>query len=116
MQASDRLRRNTVAAHHQIGGASSWKRPIQVLPLALAALLISTSVASAQQSHAVKGYVKSNGTYVAPTRATNPNRTNVDNYSTKPNVNPYSGKAGTKAPDYSYKPPKAYTAPRIKSY
>ncbi len=49
-------------------------------------------------SHAVKGYVKKDGTYVAPTVATNPNGTKLDNYSTKGNVNPYSGKAGTVDP------------------
>ncbi|MDP1601035.1 hypothetical protein [Phenylobacterium sp.] len=89
---------------------------MKVLSLALAGLLASASAVSAQQSHSVKGYVKSNGTYVAPTRATNPNGTNIDNYSTKPNVNPYSGKAGTKSPDYSYKPPKTYSAPKTGSY
>ena len=48
--------------------------------------------------HAVKGYVKKDGTYVAPTMATNPNETKLDNYSTKGNVNPYSGKVGTVDP------------------
>lgn len=47
-------------------------------------------------SHATSGYVKGNGTYVAPSHATNPNGTRADNYSTKGNVNPYTGKAGTK--------------------
>jgi hypothetical protein len=31
-------------------------------------------------------------------RATNPNHTKRDNWSTKGNVNPYTGKAGTKNP------------------
>ncbi|MFZ2303294.1 MAG: hypothetical protein WAV98_00705 [Minisyncoccia bacterium] len=44
----------------------------------------------------VKGYVKpSTGTYVAPHYKTSPNRTKADNYSTKGNYNPYSGKKGT---------------------
>lgn len=47
-------------------------------------------------SHAVDGYVRSNGTYVAPSHATNPNNTRSDNYGTKGNVNPYTGKAGTR--------------------
>lgn len=47
-------------------------------------------------NHSVGGYGKSNGTYVAPSYATNPNSTKSDNYSTKGNVNPYTGKAGTK--------------------
>ena len=47
-------------------------------------------------SHSVNGYVKKNGTYVQPHHATNPNQTQKDNWSSKPNVNPYNGKPGTK--------------------
>lgn len=47
-------------------------------------------------SHATSSYVRGNGTYVAPSHATNPNSTKADNWSTKGNVNPYTGKAGTK--------------------
>lgn len=50
----------------------------------------------AASSHYVKGYTKKDGTYVAPHRATNPNRTQRDNWSSKPNTNPYTGKQGTK--------------------
>lgn len=46
----------------------------------------------------VHGYVKSNGTYVMPHYQTAPNATKVDNWSSKPNVNPYTGKQGTKDP------------------
>ncbi len=47
-------------------------------------------------SHSVKGHVKKDGTYVQPHRATNPNQTQRDNWSSKPNVNPYTSKPGTK--------------------
>ena len=47
-------------------------------------------------SHSVRSYVRRDGSYVAPSHATNPNGTRSDNYSTKGNVNPYTGKAGTK--------------------
>ena len=47
-------------------------------------------------SHSVKGHVKKDGTYVQPHRATNPNNTQRDNWSSKPNVNPNTGKPGTK--------------------
>lgn len=47
-------------------------------------------------SHSVKGHVKKDGTYVQPHRATNPNHTQRDNWSSKPNVNPNTGKPGTK--------------------
>lgn len=49
-------------------------------------------------SHAVRGHTTKKGTYVAPTRATNPNRTQRDNYSSKPNTNPYNGKQGKRNP------------------
>jgi hypothetical protein len=47
----------------------------------------------------VEGYQKSNSTYVQPHDRTAPNETNHDNWSTKPNVNPETGKKGTKEPD-----------------
>ena len=47
-------------------------------------------------SHSVRGYVTKGGTYVAPHYRTNPNSYRLDNWSTKGNVNPYTGKLGTK--------------------
>lgn len=47
-------------------------------------------------SHSVSGHVTKSGTYVAPHQATNPNGTKLDNWSHKGNVNPYTGKEGTK--------------------
>lgn len=46
----------------------------------------------------VNGYYRSNGTYVQPHYRTDPNNTRLDNYSTKGNYNPYTGKYGTKDP------------------
>ena len=57
------------------------------------------SGSSSGASHSISGYTKSNGTYVAPSHATNPNGTKADNWSTKGNVNPYTGKEGTKSQD-----------------
>ncbi len=51
-------------------------------------------------SHAVRGHVRKDGTYVQPHRVTNQNRTQRDNWSSKPNVNPYNGKPGSKEPQY----------------
>lgn len=70
-----------------------------------------SSVAMARGSHSVSGYVKKDGTYVAPTVATNPNATKLDNYSTKGNVNPYTGKEGTKEP---FEPAKPVSPPNRK--
>lgn len=56
------------------------------------------SSSSYSGSHATRSYTRSNGTYVAPSHATNPNSTKADNWSTKGNTNPHTGKAGTKEP------------------
>jgi hypothetical protein len=45
--------------------------------------------------HYVSSYTRSNGTYVAGHHQTNPNDTKYDNWSSKGNVNPYTGKEGT---------------------
>jgi len=58
-------------------------------------MLFSTPVEARTTS--VRGYYKpSTGTYVNPHNRTSPNRTKIDNYSTKGNYNPYTGKTGTK--------------------
>lgn len=67
----------------------------------IAALLV-VAVPAIAQVH-VNGYTKKDGTYVAPHERTAPNNTNLDNYSTKGNVNPYTGQPGTKEPNpYGY--------------
>lgn len=50
----------------------------------------------------VSGYTRKDGTYVQPYFRTAPNSTNRDNFSTKGNVNPYTGKAGWIEPDSKY--------------
>jgi hypothetical protein len=50
----------------------------------------------------VNGYYRSNGTYVQPHYRTSPNNTVYDNWSTYPNVNPYTGNVGTRT--YNYTP------------
>lgn len=43
----------------------------------------------------VNGYHRSNGTYVEPHYRTAPNSTNMDNFSTSGNINPYTNEIGT---------------------
>lgn len=51
------------------------------------------------KSTSVRGHVKPrSGKYVAPHVRTAPNKTQTDNYSTKGNTNPRTGKAGTRTP------------------
>lgn len=68
--------------------------------IALAAAITLSIAASPSMakggSHAVKGHTTKNGTYVQPHRATNRDNTRANNYSHKGNVNPYTGKEGTK--------------------
>jgi hypothetical protein len=59
-------------------------------------LTLLTSIALAGGSHSNRGYIRKNGSYVAPSHATNPDRTKTNNYSQKGNINPYSGKRGVK--------------------
>jgi hypothetical protein len=66
--------------------------------LAVAFALAAPSVAEARGSHSVRGHMRSNGVYVAPHRATNANGTRYDNWSTRGNVNPYTGRVGTRSP------------------
>lgn len=44
----------------------------------------------------VKGYTTKKGKYVKPYIKSNSNKSKLDNYSTKGNKNPYTGKKGTK--------------------
>lgn len=44
----------------------------------------------------VRGYTKQNGTSVAPSHRSTPDSSKTNNWSTKPNMNPYTGKTGTR--------------------
>ena len=71
-------------------------------------LALATTAAQAQysgtgsnpSSHGVSGHFRSNGTYVQPYTATNPNGTQRDNYGTSGNVNPYTGSMGRRGARY----------------
>lgn len=60
-------------------------------------LLLTTVPAFAQDVY-VQGYFRSDGTYVQPHYRSAPNSTTLDNWSTKGNINPYTGEAGTRDP------------------
>jgi hypothetical protein len=68
----------------------------KVILALLAAAFIAPSL-SAQVY--VRGHTRSDGTYVAPHYRSSPNSTTLDNYSTRGNVNPYTGRVGTRDPD-----------------
>ncbi len=56
--------------------------------------ILSFKTLFAQSDVYVNGYLKKNGTYVQPHFKTAPNSSMFDNYSTKGNYNPYTGKPG----------------------
>lgn len=67
--------------------------------LTLAFLLLISAGSAEAKTVKVKSYYKpSTGAYVMPSYRTSPNKTKLDNYSTKGNYNPYSGKKGTVNP------------------
>lgn len=65
----------------------------------LIAVIAATALFAAQQASAdtwVRGYFRSNGTYVAPHFRSSPDGYFYNNWSTYPNVNPYTGQIGTR--------------------
>jgi hypothetical protein len=57
---------------------------------------IGPGTGSNTQSHGVRGHVRKDGTYVAPHRQSNPDKSFNNNWSTNPNTNPSTGKQGTR--------------------
>ena len=70
------------------------KKTITIL-MVLAFIGIITSIANADVY--VRGHRRSNGTYVQPHYRSNPDGIRSNNWSTRGNVNPYTGKRGTKS-------------------
>lgn len=94
------------------------------ISLIIALFVSAISFANAQNNTSetyVTGYTRSNGTYVQGHYRTVANSTINDNYSTYPNVNPHTNKAGTIKPDYystpTYSQKSLYNSPPTnKSY
>ena len=76
--------------------------------VSLLACVTLSAPALAQSSHYVRGYVRKDGTYVSPHYQTNPDSSVLNNWSTRGNVNPYTGKVGTIDP---YQSGTSYTGP-----
>lgn len=77
----------------------------KTLIIALVSFLVSLGLFSfAEAATRVRGYYKrSNGSYVQPHYRSSPNSSKFDNWSTKGNINPYSGKRGYNDPFRSYR-------------
>ena len=81
-----------------------------VAAAAVGILAVATSSVACAADHYVSGYTRRDGTYVQPHFQSNPNSTTSDNYSTRGNVNPYTGQLGTQ-PDTRPSFGSTYTAP-----
>jgi hypothetical protein len=57
---------------------------------------IAPGTGSKMSSQPVRGYIRKDGTYVTPHRRSTPDKKTEDNWSTKGNSNPYTGKEGSK--------------------
>lgn len=86
------------------------KRPVTLAIMVACAVpfltLISTETEAKKSggSTSVRGHVTKKGTYVQPHRRTNPDGSKTNNWSSKGNMNPYTGKKGTVDP-YRPRPP-----------
>lgn len=65
----------------------------KILACVIALFVLIGVVEGAQRT---RGYIKKNGTYVMPHYKTKRDGTRLNNYSTKGNANPYTGKKGYK--------------------
>lgn len=65
--------------------------------IAMAIIFLMPSICLARMV-SVKGSVSKTGVYKPPHFKTSPNKTKIDNWSTKGNVNPTTGKKGTVDP------------------
>jgi hypothetical protein len=78
------------------------------IAIAVCAVLIGASGALAQSQTQVRGHIRQDGAYVAPHVRTAPDSTRTNNWSSQPNINPYTGQAGRIDP---YAAPRPATPP-----
>ena len=86
-----------VGAHAQSKKGYGYQSPTYTAP-SYTYTAPSYGYGSNSSSHYVAPAIKSDGTYVNGHMRSNPNDTKLDNWSTKGNVNPYTGAVGTKDP------------------
>jgi hypothetical protein len=77
------------------------KRAITIFVLSL--LLLVSIIKITEARVGVRGYYRGNGTYVQPHYRSDPDSSRWNNWSTKGNYNPYTGKKGYQNPYKSYR-------------
>ena len=84
------------------GGATSdivLYMKYKIIVLFLGVALVLGLAGSAEAARRVRGYYKpSTGSYIMPHYRTSPNSTRLDNWSTRGNSNPYTGRRGYASP------------------
>lgn len=74
----------------------SWKMKLVSLLIVFASVFVLISGAAFADVY-VNGYYRSNGTYVQPHYRSDPDGYKWNNWSSRGNVNPYTGKVGTRS-------------------
>ena len=72
---------------------------MRIFTVITAAYFVFSPVCLFAQDTFVRGYTRSDGSYVQPHYRTERNSTQYDNYSTEGNTNPYNGRQGYVVPD-----------------
>ncbi len=70
----------------------------RILSLLLVAVILLGTITSVYADVHVRGYTRKDGTYVQPHYRSNPDGNPYNNWSTKGNYNPYTGKKGYASP------------------
>lgn len=67
-------------------------------------VILSVLSATASADNFTHGYTRRDGTYVQPHMKSEQNQYKFDNYSSRGNINPYTGSAGTHRNEFSSPP------------
>lgn len=67
------------------------------LMVVICAFMVLGYLGTAMADVRVRGYYRSNGTYVAPHYRSDPDGSKWNNWSTSGNVNPYTGRRGSRS-------------------
>lgn len=78
-------------------------RGLTAVAIGVSFLMGATSAASADQY--TRGYMRSDGTYVAPYYSSSPDSSYNNNWGVRGNYNPYTGQAGTKSQTWNDRTP-----------
>jgi hypothetical protein len=79
--------------------------------IALVAFIAGLATSAVAGDVYVNGYTRSDGTYVPGHHRSAPDASVNNNWSTSPNVNPYTGQMGTRSPTFTVPAPAPPPAP-----